>query len=181
MVKEYITTMLIGPKRVKESGDLNLNVDDSMIGASIRTAQNVYMVDVVGSDLVERLQELVYNKILNVSGATNIDSEEAVAYKTLLDEYMAPALVSKTVVDIALRISLKIRNMGVVKNSDVNVQAASIDDIKYLQNYEETMYNHYLNRMAEFLCQNKLAIPESKFNCDCKPRTKYANTNLWLG
>ena len=179
-MKDYSTTMLISPKRVKESGELSLNVDESMIGASIRTAQNVYMVDVVGSDLVEKLQELVYNKIQNAS-ANTIDSEENVAYKTLLDEYMKPALISKTVVDVALRISLKIRNMGVVQNSDTNVNAASLDDIKYLQNYEETMWNHYLNRMAEFLCQNKQAIPESNFNCDCKPRTKYANTNLWLG
>lgn len=177
---EYKNTMLISPKRVKESGDLNLNVDEAMIGASIRTAQNVYMVDVVGSDLVEKLQRLVYNKIQNASGDT-IDSEENIAYKTLLNEYMTPALISKTVVDIALRISLKIRNMGVVQNSDMNVNRASLEDIKYLQNYEETMYNHYLNRMAEFLCQNKAAIPESKYNCGCKPTEKYANTNLWLG
>lgn len=176
---EYKNTMLISPKRVKESGDLNLNVDEAMIGASIRTAQQVYMVDVVGSDLVEKLQQLVYNKISGVND--NIDSEENIAYKTLLDEYMTPALISKTVVDIALRISLKIRNMGVVQNSDMNVNRASIDDIKYLQNYEETMYNHYLNRMAEFLCDNKEAIPENSFNCGCKPKTKFANTNLWLG
>lgn len=176
---EYKNTMLISPKRVKESGDLNLNVDEAMIGASIRTAQQVYMVDVVGSDLVEKLQQLVFNKISGVND--NIDSEENIAYKTLLDEYMTPALISKTVVDIALRISLKIRNMGVVQNSDMNVNRASIDDIKYLQNYEETMYNHYLNRMTEFLCDNKEAIPESSFNCGCKPKTKFANTNLWLG
>ena len=176
---EYKNTMLISPKRVKESGDLNLNVDEAMIGASIRTAQQVYMVDVVGSDLVEKLQQLVFNKISGVND--NIDSEENIAYKTLLDEYMTPALISKTVVDIALRISLKIRNMGVVQNSDMNVNRASIDDIKYLQNYEETMYNHYLNIMAEFLCDNKEAIPESSFNCGCKPKTKFANTNLWLG
>lgn len=176
---EYKNTMLISPKRVKESGDLNLNVDEAMIGASIRTAQQVYMVDVVGSDLVEKLQQLVFNKISGVND--NIDSEENIAYKTLLDEYMTPALISKTVVDIALRISLKIRNMGVVQNSDMNVNRASIDDIKYLQNYEETNYNHYLNRMAEFLCDNKEAIPESSFNCGCKPKTKFANINLWLG
>lgn len=173
--------MLISPKKVKESGELNLNVDEGVIGASIRTAQNVYMVDVVGKDLVESLQEKVYNKIQGAS-ANTIDSEENVAYKTLLDEYMAPALITKTVIDVCIRTSLKIRNMGVVQNSDgVNVQKASLDDIKYLQSYEETMYNHHLNRMAEFLCQNKEAIPESKFDCGCKPLQKYSNVNLWLG
>lgn len=172
--------MLISPKKVKESGELNLNVDEGVIGASIRTAQNVYMVDVVGKDLVEALQEKVYNKIQGAS-ANTIDSEENVAYKTLLDEYMAPALITKTVIDVCIRISLKIRNMGVVQNSDTNVNAASLDDIKYLQNYEETNYNHYLNRMVEFLCANKEAIPESTFTCGCKPKKKFANVNLFLG
>lgn len=178
-MKEYINTMLTSPKKVKESGELNLNVDEGVIGTCIRTAQNVYMVDVVGTELVERLQELVYNKIKG--NPDTIDDSENVAYKTLLDEYMVPALNSKTIVETAIRISLKIRNLGVVQNSDVNANAASLDDIKYLQNYEETMYNHYLNRMAEFLCENKEAIPESKYDCGCKPKTKYANTNLWLG
>lgn len=179
-MEQWRNIMLTSPKKVKESGSLNLNVDEGVIGNAIRTAQNVYMVDVVGKDLVERLQELVYNKIQGLSGDT-IDDEMNIAYKTLLDEYMTPALISKTVVETAIRTSLKIRNMGVVQNSDLNVNAASLDDIKYLQNYEETMYNHYLNRMAEFLCENKEAIPESKYDCGCKPKRKYANVNLFLG
>lgn len=178
MSDKTIRTMLISPKKVKESGSLNLNVDEGVIGNAIRTAQNVYMVDVVGKDLVERLQELVYEKM---NGQEGIDADENIAYKTLLEEYMTPALISKTVVETAIRTSLKIRNMGVVQNSDVNVNAASLDDIKYLQNYEETMYNHYLNRMADFLCENKNAIPESKYDCGCKPKRKYANVNLFLG
>ena len=179
-MNEDKNTMLISPKRVKESGQLNLNVDEGVIGAAIRTAQEVYMTDIVGDDLVEKLQELVYNKIKGLSNT--IDDPENVAYKTLLEEYFTPALISKTVVETAIRLSLKIRNMGVVQNSDgMNVQKASLDDIKYLQSYEETSFNHYLNRMVEFLCQNKAAIPESKFNCGCKPTQKYANVNLWLG
>lgn len=177
-MEKWKNTMLISPKKVKESGLLNLNVDEGVIGAAIRTAQQVYMVDVVGSELVEKLQQLVYAKI---SGQEGIDAEDAIAYKTLLEEYMTPALISKAVIDTAMRISYKIRNMGVVKNSDANVNAASIDDIKFIQNNEETNYNHYLNRMAEYLCANKEAIPESHYDCGCRPKKKYANINLWLG
>ena len=179
MIKQYKSVMLTSPQKVKESGYLNLNVSDSVIGASIRTAQDVYLQDVIGEGLIEAIQEKVWNKI-NGASANTIDDEINIQYKTLLDEYVVPALNSKTVVDIALRISLKIRNMGVVQNSDANINASSLDDIKYLQNYQETMWNHHLNRMVEFLCQNKAAFPESKFDCDCKPRRKYANTNLFL-
>ncbi len=177
---DYKNTMLVSPKVVKQSGELNLNCDDSQIGASIRTAQNVYMVDVLGSALIERLQELVYRKIQGESGDT-IDSEENIAYKTLLDDYLTEALTYKTVIDLCMRSTFKVRNMGVVQNTDTNVLSANIDDIKHLQNYIETMYNHSLNRMAEFLCQNKEAIPESKFDCGCKPTKKFANVNLFLG
>ena len=178
-MKEFKNVMLTSPQKVKESGELNLNVDDSVIGASIRTAQNVYLQDVIGEDLIEALQEKVWNKI-NGASANTIDSEENVAYKTLLDEYLSPALISKTISETALRISLKIRNMGVIQNSDTNVNRADIDDIKYLQSTEETLYNHYLNRMADFLCANKEAIPESKFDCGCGPKKRFANVNLLL-
>lgn len=172
--------MLISPKKVKESGHLNLNVDEGVLGAAIRTAQNVYVQNIIGTELLEKLQTLVNDKITGVNDG--IDGEDAVAYKTLLTEYLTPVLISKTVIETALRISLKIRNMGVVQNSDANVNASNLEDIKYLQNYEETMYNHYLNRMVEFLCKNKEAIPEGNFLCGgCESRKKFANINLYLG
>jgi len=178
-MNEYKNTMLVSPNKVKESGKLNINVEDRMIAASIRVAQNVYLVDVIGKGLVEKLQQLVFNKI---EGNTDtIDDAENEAYKTLLDEYIVEVLQQKTVIDLCIRNSYKVRNMGVVKNSDTNVNASDIDDIKYVQNYLETEYNHTLNRMAEFLCENKAAFPECVFDCDCSHTPKYANINLFLG
>ena len=178
MTRQYKSTMLVSPTRVKESGELNINVEDRQIGAAIRVAQNIYIRDVIGKDLLEKLQELVYNKIQG--SGTTIDDEPA--YKTFLDEYLQDAIVYKTIIELCIRISLQIRNMGVIQNYDTNVQASSLDDIKYLQNYLETLYNDKLNRIVEFLCANKEAIPEGAFVCDsCKPITKYANTNLYLG
>lgn len=178
-MENYKKTMLISPNKVKESGKLNVNVDDKAIGASIRTAQEVYLVDVIGTDLVEKLQELVYNKI--VGSGSSIDDVENIAYKTLLDEYVTEALQEKTVIDLCIRLSYKVRNMGVMKNSDTNAMYSDIDDIKYVQNYLETEYCHTLNRMTEFLCKNKAAFPESKIECDCASTPKYANVNIWLG
>ena len=177
---QYKNIMLISPRRVKESGELNVNVDDVKIGASIRTAQNIYLRDVIGDDLLDKLKLLVYNKIENTEG-DKINDEGQIAYATFLYDYLSDAIMWKTIIDLCMRTSFKVRNMGVVQNSDTNVNAANIDDIKYYQNYLETMYNHCLNRIAEFLCQNKEAIPESKFDCGCKPTKKFANVNLYLG
>lgn len=179
---EYKNTMLISPKRVKESGDLSLNCQDDMIGASIRTAQKVYLTDILGKAMIEKLQELVYNKIKGLPD--NIDDPDRVAYKELLDDYLTDALIYKTIYDLYLRSSLKIRNMGAVQNTDTNVLSVSLEDIKYMQSYTETMYNDALNKMAKFVCDNVEALPEigeGKIKCGaCGKTGKFANVNLWL-
>lgn len=171
--------MLISPNTVKSLGTLSLNVDDTMIGAAIRTAQEVYLKDVIGEELVERLKELVGNKINN-SGST-IDDVENTAYKVLLDDYVKQVLASKVLIEVEVEASLKTRNIGVVKNSDTNASFADSKELSWLLDYHRTAYNHYLNRMAEYLCQQKAAIPESRYDCGCGPKKKYANINLFLG
>lgn len=173
-------TLLISPNTIKAYGDINLNVDDSKLAAAIRVAQNVYLVDIIGIDLVERLQELVYNSMKELSGDT-IDSEDFVQYKTLLDEYVEPVLVYETASQLSILNTLKIRNMGTVKNSDVNVNTTQAAEYKYLQSYYETFATDAINKMMAFLCENKKAFKESKIDCNCSSRPLYANTNLFLG
>lgn len=171
--------MLISPNTVKARGDVALNFDDTFLGSAIRTSQEVFLVDFLGRDLVERLKELVGKKIDGEEGG--IDAEENIAYKTLLDEYVKEVLVYQVLVESALRASMKLRNIGVVRNSDTNAQYAQLSDIKYLLDNYRTDVNHWQNRTVDFLCENKGAIAESRFDCGCGPKVKYANTGLWLG
>ena len=55
-MSDYKKVMLISPDDVKSTGNINYNVDDEVIGAAIRTAQNIYLTDVLSSELVEKLQ-----------------------------------------------------------------------------------------------------------------------------
>ena len=167
--------MLISPQKVKTYGVINLNVNESEIGNAIRISQNVYLEDIVGHDLVEHMQELVYAKMK--SGET-IDEQ----YQVLLDEYLTPVLVYRTAVELCTIMTLKIRNMGVVKNNDTNVQATTAEDVKAMGEYYETFFYDYVNKMMTFLCQNKGAfveLPDGFCTCERKPR--YARTGLYLG
>lgn len=180
---EYLNTMLISPTTIKSTGDLNLNVDDSVMGASIRVAQNVYLQDVIGTTLLHRLQELVYNAIQG--NEDNINETENEPYKTLLDDYLKNVLTYKVCSEICVRISLKIRNAGVVQTNDVNINGAVLSDIKYLKNIYETYYCDALNRMTDYLKENKSSFVELE-ECNCgriKPKlnVRYANTGLFLG
>lgn len=172
--------MLISPNKVKTYGVINLNVDDSEIGNAIRISQNIYLADIIGKDLVEHMQQLVYNK---VNGLENtIDDEENQAYKDLLDEFVTPVLVYRTAVELCSILTLKIRNMGVVKNNDTNVQATTAGDVKALSQYNETFFYDYVNKMMDFLCENKKAFVEVPDGfCTCSSKPKYARTSLWLG
>ena len=79
--------------------------------------------------------------------------------------------------------SMKIRNLGVVRNTDTNAAYPSLSDVQYVLDYHRTAYNHYLNRMSDFICANKAAFVEAEgFGCGgCKTKKKFANTNLFLG
>lgn len=171
--------MLISPNTVKARGDVALNYDDTFIGSAIRTSQEVFLVDFIGKECVDALTDLVGRKIQGEED--NIDSEGRIAYKTLLDEYLRPLLSYQVLLETALRTSLKIRNLGVVRNTDTNAQYANLDDVKFLIDNYRTAVNHWQNRTIDFLCENKGAIPECQIDCGCGPKRKYANTGLWLG
>lgn len=177
---DYQNVMLISPQKVKTYAVINLNVNESEIGNAIRISQNVYLVDIIGKDLVQRLQQLVYNKMNNLPDT--IDDEANEAYKDLLDEYVVPVLVYRTAVELCTLLTLKIRNMGVVKNNDTNVQATTAGDVKALSQYNETFFYDYVNKMMDFLCENKKAFVEVPDGfCTCSNKPKYARTSLWLG
>lgn len=178
-MSNYKDMMLISPDEIKAQSDLNYNVTDTVIGASIRVAQNIYLKDIIGKDLLNRLQELAYNAMNEVED--NIDDEDNIAYKTLVDEYIDKVLTYKVASEICARISLKIRNMGVVKNSDTNVNDATLDEIIYMKQTYDTYFNEAVNDMVEFICENKDAFPEADFICGCGKHPKYASTGLWLG
>lgn len=177
---EISNTMLVSPTKVKSYGNININNNDSEIGAAIRIAQNVYLKDSISRDLVEHLQLLVYNKLTGVED--NIDAEANEAYKVLLDEFISPILVYRTAMELVTINTLKIRNMGLVKNSDTNVQTTSSSDLSYMTEYYGVMFNDALNRCVDFLCENKKAFLEIGDGfCTCSSKPRFAQTNLWLG
>lgn len=180
-----LDVMLISPDTIKAMGEIDQNVDDGVIGASIRAAQNIYVQAVIGTNLLNRLQELVYNTIMN--GGESIKDPENAYYKALLDRYLRDVIAYKVASEICVRNSLKIKNAGVVQLSDTNVNAVSLADIKYLKETYDTYYNAALNRMIEYLKDNKDAFPELESECKCggnRPNflnNKYGNIGLYLG
>lgn len=175
----YEQVMLVSPAKVKSYAVVGLNLDEGNLGNYIRIA-HIRIREVLGDDMLERLRELVYNKVKGLPDT--IDDPENEAWRTLLDDYVTPALAYATAVEAAVINELKIRNAGTVKNSDTNVITTAPVEYNYLSDYYRTYANDAYNRMWDFLCSTPESFPQlPEGKCGCKKRPLYGNINLWLG
>ena len=186
MTNEYRNTLLISAKELKNANTLiSNNVDDNYLSSTIITCQEVYLEQITGTALYHRLQELVYNQITNAPDALN-DAENK-DYKILLEDMIKPYLKARATVDVLYPITYKIRNMGVMKNSDTNLQPADMNDIKYLEKQYNTYTSEYEQRLSKYLCDNKKLFPEleadipSYFDSPSLGKDYANECGLWLG
>ena len=158
--------MLVSPNTVKAGSYITNDVSDEIIGSSIREVQDIHLQSIVGSNLLNALQTLVYNKMKNLEDTIDDDKNEA--YKTLLDDYVTPYMVNKVQAAICLPITFKIRNMGVIQNSDTNVNKSYLSDIYAVQRRFNTMADRYATFLSMFLCERFSDFPELKeTSCGC--------------
>ena len=185
-MNNFRNTLLISVKELKSNGTLfSNNVDDGYLNSTIITCQEVYLEQVTGTALYHKLQELVYNQITGQEDGIYAPGNEA--YKDLLEEMVKPYLKARATVDILYPVSYKIRNMGVMKSSDTNLQNADMSDIKYLEKQYLTYVAEYEQRLSKYLCDNKKLFPELEADVPAyfdKPSVgkNYANEcGLYLG
>ena len=186
MTNAYRNTLLISAKELKNANTLiSNNLDDNYLSATIVTCQEVYLEQITGTALYHRLQELVYNQITNAPDALNDPENED--YKILLEDMVKPFLKARALVDVLYNAAFKIRNMGVMKSSDTNLQNADMSDIKYLEKQYLTYVAEYEQRLSKYLCANQdkfeeLAADIPAYFDQPSLGKEYANDGgLWLG
>lgn len=172
MVESY-NVMLIGPSAVKGLGYVIDNVSDDQIGVAIREAQQDYLSVITGDRLIEKIQELILAKKNGESD--NIDSAGNAHYKVLLDRYIVPYLAWKAQVLLTIPLSFKLRNMGVVQNSDQNVNRATSKEIYLLRSRLESGACRKATALSKYLCRNKDLFPELD-ECPCEKNPMIGKT-----
>ncbi len=179
-MRDIYNVLLVSPNTIKSSNMLDSNIDDSAISSCITIAQNIYLKDVIGDKLVTKLQTLVYNAINNIED--NINDDNNTVFKAFLDTFVKDVVTYKAVSELMVMNTLKIKNAGVVTTSDTNMSVVSLSDIKYMRDNFETYFNSAVNRMIEFIKQNKDTFKDyTHIGCECEDKNKYGNTKLWLG
>lgn len=151
------TVQLLSEQRLKTDGFINDNVDTVYIFPAVKKAQDISLTQLIGSALVDRLCQLV------MDGFT----EETMDYKNLLDIYIIPYLEWVVKSEIILPTHYKIRNAGVVSNTDFeHFSSADKEMILQLIDDAKNTASWYANRLTDFLCHNSIKYPEYS-QCGC--------------
>ena len=148
--------LLISEDTLKCETIINDNTGSEYIRPAIETSQDIYLQQLIGSELLDKIYELV---------ATNKIVEEE-NYKTLLDDYITQYLKYKVLAEVVIPLAYKYRNAGIVTTTNDNVQTTSLRDAQLVQNHYEMRANFYAERMTKYLYTNDGLFPEYKSTRD---------------
>lgn len=146
---------LIGEQSLKDF-NINDNLDANYLNPAIHTAQEIYLQQIIGTKLLEKLKDMVANNSLTDD------------YKMLLDDYITPYLQFKVSAELVIPIAYKTRNAGVVVTNNEYVTNTQMKDATYLKNHYEDRADFYSIRLSKYLNANRGKYPEYRQSSVCK-------------
>lgn len=150
---------LISEQTLKNETILNDNVGSEYIAPAIETAQDIYLQQLIGTALLEKLYNLINTNTINNDANSH--------YKTLIDDYITNYLKYKVLAEITIPLAYKYRNTGVVQTSGDNYNNSSLRDASMVQNHYELRANFYAERLSSYLQTNNSDYPEYLSTRDC--------------
>lgn len=169
-------TFLISETYYKTNSPVNLNVEPYLINMSIIDAQEMHVQMQLGS--------ILYKKLITLVRSGDIQLPANAVYKTLLDDYVQPAVVQWALYECIPYLRYKLMNKGVqVQNSD-NSTPADLEDLKYIEARVKDRAEFVSQRLADYLLENETLYPEYTAATDIddiKPETDAYNSGMFLG
>jgi len=122
------------------------NVDADLITKFILKAQDLNVQETLGSNL--------YNKLVN--DCPNFTG----AYRTLIKDYVQPALCEWVVYHALPFINFRLTNKAVSQKSSDSSQPSGVDEIKWLRDQVRTNAEFYSERMKDYIKNHPSDFPE---------------------
>ena len=170
--------LLISEKSLKEYSNLSDNVFPKYIFPSIKEAQEMGLQMIIG--------ECLYNKLLELVDAEEIDLPENQAYKDLLDNYIQDFLIYEVLRDIVPTLNVKMANIGAVVTGDERIVNLTQGESDLLMENYKNKADFYAKRLQQYLKNNEDAYKEiGECRCNCcytiKPNLNtYQRCNIFL-
>lgn len=134
------------------------SVDTDRFLPHIKTAQDMHLQPVIGTDLLTKLLTIVDDDTWQ--DAVNED------YATLITDYVTPFLVYYTMVDFLPFQLYQIENAGVYRKNSDNAITAEKEDMQMLANAFRSKAEFHNRRINDYLCNNSTLFPEYTTNSD---------------
>ena len=186
-MKEILLTSEASVKGLTAISD---NVESKYLLPAIREAQEIYLREIIGDPLLDKLKWCVDNDAFRGSFSTEAFDESFQAdtgsnqpYKDLLNKIQY-YLAYKAVAELIPKVSYKIANKGVVKTSDDKVQNATYDEIVLQRDYYISRADYYCLLLQNFILAHKANYPElteQQANEIHATLKSAASCGIWLG
>lgn len=157
--------LFISEATLKAETVISENVDPKILIPTIKEAQNIYILPLLGTNL--------YNDLVTNVSANTLSS----AYITLLNDYIAPCLVKYSVYECILPLSYKFQNKNIGKKSSDFSQQADINDLRYLLDFTKSRAEWYAERVSRFLLAYQTTYPKYLTQENANVATIYPNSN----
>lgn len=145
--------LLIDVQDIKNSSQIDNNVDDLLIRDVLLDVQESLLEKVLGTPLYERLLTDVDEYETN---QVEIDPN----YKTLLDKYVRKYLIKGVLTFLPQESTYMYRNAGLVKQNTDNFTTADFSEIASVRKQKQFLLDDKKERLQDYLDFNKAKFPE---------------------
>lgn len=150
--------LLINETVLKSETIINDNVGSEFIRPAIEVSQDMYLQQLIGTELIDKLYQLV------IDGT--IQDEKNSNYKMLIDDYITNYLKYKVLTEITLPLAYKYRNAGLVQSTGDHYQQSTLRDATMIQSHYEQRATFYGERLTKYLNANNGDFPEYRSRRD---------------
>lgn len=138
--------LLISEDYIKSVTNISDNIAGDYLLPSIKLAQDIDLESTIGTQLLEKIQELIYNN--------DISNENNSMYKLLLDNYIQPYLAYATIKHLTPTVAYKLANQGVIRTDDEKSYNVTSNEVDKVMDYYSHLSNTYKKRLQLFLIAN---------------------------
>lgn len=159
------STLLTNLDDILHMTSISGSIDEYKVNPHILNAQILYIEPILGSDLYDKLINLVETGA--ISGETN--------YKLLLDDYIIPSLVFHTLELYIPFNSYIIADGGTFQFTPSNANPNPQSEIDRLSNRYRIIGAKYDQKLVAYLCKNSTLFPEFTNNTGLVDKTETTN------
>lgn len=132
---------------VKDNSPIDDNVDPKLLRNAMRTSQDVYIRDLIGSGLYDQILTQINTASLNANN------------QTLINQYIAPCLLHYIISEATVPMTFKFMNKSISTRNSDNSNPVDIDQLTTIANHYKNKAEYYANRLTAYLMENPSVYP----------------------